>query len=163
MEIDFGGIGKEYAADRAALILRAEGIASGLVNLGGDICILGPHPDGSPWAVHIIHPRQPGTILTTINLAGGALTTSGDYQRYFEFGGKRYCHILDARTGWPVTHWQSASVIAPQCIAAGNASTIAMLLGSEAIPFLEERGVGFLLVDQQGKLHRETSPGRDTP
>ena len=120
--------------------------------LGGDICILGPHPDGAPWPVHIVHPRQPDTLLTTIDLAGGALTTSGDYQRFFEFGGRRYCHILNPRTGWPVNHWRSATVIAPRCTAAGCASTIAMLLEEQALPFLEQQGVGYLLIDRQGEV-----------
>ncbi|MBK9161018.1 MAG: FAD:protein FMN transferase [Nitrosomonadales bacterium] len=163
MEIDFGGIGKEYAADRAALILRAEGISAGLVNLGGDICILGPHPDGSPWAVHIVRPRRPDTIMTTLPLGRGALTTSGDYQRYFESGGKRYCHILDPRTGWPVAYWRSATVIAAQCSAAGSAATIAMLLGGEAVAFLESRKLGYLLVDQQGKVTTNIAPQQRNP
>jgi thiamine biosynthesis lipoprotein len=160
MEIDFGGIGKEYAADRAALILHEEGIASGLVNLGGDIRILGPHPDGSPWPIHIVHPRQQNTILTTFNVAQGALATSGDYQRYLDFDGKRYCHILNPRTGWPVSHWQSVSVVASQCMEAGSAATISMLLESEAVSYLQDRGASYLLVDQQGELHHRISPGQ---
>jgi len=158
MEIDFGGIGKEYAVDRAAEILLAEGISSGLVNLGGDVRILGPHPNGEAWPVHIIHPRKPDSLLTTIDLACGALTTSGDYQRFFEFGGRRYCHILNPRTGWPVNHWQSATIVAPECTAAGCASTITMLLEDAALPFLEERGAGYLLVDQEGKVHEKRPP-----
>jgi len=163
MEIDFGGIGKEYAADLAAQVLRANGIRSGLVNLGGDICILGPQPDGTPWAVHIIHPRRPGTLLTTVHLTQGALTTSGDYLRYFDIGNTRYCHILNPKTGWPVQHWQSASVIAPQCSAAGSASTIAMLLGNAAVPFLDQQKTGYLLVDPQGRLHRKMRQGLTAP
>ena len=154
MEIDFGGIGKEYAADRAADILRAAGIENGLVNLGGDISILGPHPDGTLWDIHIAHPRKPDAIIATVRLAKGALTTSGDYLRYFDFGGMRYCHILNPRTGWPVSYWQSVTVIAPQCSQAGQASSIAMLLENRAESYLKVRELGFLLVDQQGRLHR---------
>ena len=154
MEIDFGGIGKEYAADRAAHVMHGEGISSGLVNLGGDIRILAPHPDGSPWPVHIVHPRQQNTILTTFNIAQGALATSGDYQRYLDFDGKRYCHILNPRNGWSVSHWQSVSVIASQCMEAGSLSTIAMLLESEAVSYLQDHDANYLLADQQGKLHQ---------
>ena len=160
MEIDFGGIGKEYAADRAALVLHGEGISSGLVNLGGDIRILGPHPDGSPWPIHIVHPRQQDTILRTFNLAQGALATSGDYQRYLDLDGKRYCHILNPRTGWSVSHWQSVSVVASQCMEAGSATTISMLLESDAISYLQDRGASYLLVDQQEKLHHKISSGQ---
>lgn len=153
MEIDFGGIGKEYAVDRATAILQTCGITSGVVNLGGDVRVLGPHPDGSPWHIHISHPRQPGAILTTIDLAQGALTTSGDYQRFFDFDGKRYCHILNPHTGQPVAYWQSATIIAPLCLDAGSLSTMAMLLESTALSFLAERQASFLLIDQQGKVH----------
>jgi FAD:protein FMN transferase len=156
MEIDFGGIGKEYAADRAADMLRAEGIEYGLVNLGGDISVLGPHPDGTLWDIHIAHPRQQNAIVATIRLGSGALATSGDYLRYFDFGGTRYCHILNPRTGWPADFWQSSTVIAPQCSRAGQASTSAMLLGDKAGPYLAERGLDFLLVDQQGRLHQKS-------
>lgn len=156
MEIDFGGIGKEYAADRAADILRTEGITNGLVNLGGDISILGPHFGGALWDIHVAHPRKPGAIIATFRLGNGALTTSGDYLRYFDFGGVRYCHILNPRTGWPVSYWQSATVIAPQCSQAGQASSVAMLLENGAEPYLERHGLGFLLVDAGGKLHRST-------
>lgn len=154
MEIDFGGIGKEYAADRAAAILRKDGIENGLVNLGGDISILGPHYDGALWDIHIAHPRKPGAIIVTVRLGKGALTTSGDYLRYFDFGGARYCHILNPHNGRPVSYWQSATVIAPQCSQAGQASSIAMLLENEAEPYLKERGLEYLLVDPLGKLHR---------
>ena len=152
MEIDFGGIGKEYAADRAAAKLMEFGIFHGLVNLGGDIRILGPHPDGSPWPIHIAHPRQPNAIVATIPLTTGALTTSGDYLRYIDCDGKRYCHILNPRTGWPVAHWQSATVIAPTCAVAGSLSTVSMLLEARSIAFLDARNAIYLLVGPQGEL-----------
>jgi FAD:protein FMN transferase len=163
MEIDFGGIGKEYAVDRGAAALRAAGVASGLVNLGGDVHVLGPHPDGSPWRISICHPRRPGEFITAVHLARGALATSGDYQRFLDFGGKRYSHILNPRTGWPASYWQSVTVIAGQCAHAGSSATIAMLLEGEAWPFLEQRGVSFLLVDPQGRLRQKQAVSSGSP
>jgi thiamine biosynthesis lipoprotein len=152
MELDFGGFGKEYAADRAAGLLLAAGVRQGYVNLGGDIRVLGPRPDGGAWRFGIQHPRQPGTTLAVMDLAQGALATSGDYERFFEVDGRRYCHILHPRTGWPVQHWQSVSVQAPLCVAAGAFSTIAMLLGPQAGAFLNAQQVPWLAVDASGTV-----------
>ena len=102
MEIDFGGIGKEYAADRVATICLEHGLRHGLVNLGGDIRAIGPQADGTPWRVGIRHPRVQDAAIAGFDLAAGALATSGDYERYFEIDGKRYCHILNPTTGMPV-------------------------------------------------------------
>jgi thiamine biosynthesis lipoprotein len=158
MEVDFGGFGKEYAADRAGTLLAERGIPGGLVNLGGDIRVIGPRSGNRPWALGIAHPRKPGTVIATIALAHGGLATSGDYERYFERDGRRYCHILDPRSGWPVQHWQSVSVVAPACLAAGALSTIAMLRGPDAPELLRAQGVGFLTIDPQGQICNETSP-----
>ena len=152
MEIDFGGIGKEYAADRAATICIDHGIRHGLVNLAGDVRVLGPQPDGAPWRIGITHPRSPGTTIAGLDLAGGAVATSGDYERYFELDGVRYCHILDPRSGKPVRHWQSVSVIAPLCVVAGSCSTIAMLLEEGARDFLDAQQVRWLGVTLDGSL-----------
>jgi thiamine biosynthesis lipoprotein len=153
MEIDFGGIGKEYAADRAATICIEHGIRNGLVNLAGDVRVLGPRADGSPWRIGIVHPRHTGTTIAGLDLAMGAVATSGDYERYFELNGRRYCHILDPRSGMPVAHWQSVSVIAPLCVVAGSCSTIAMLLGEDARAFLDAQQVQWLGVAPDGSLH----------
>ena len=152
MELDFGGIGKEYAADRAAAICRDHGIVHGYVNLGGDVRVLGGHPDGTPWRIGIRHPRDAGAVIGTATLAEGAVATSGDYERYFEVNGRRYCHLLDARTGRPVTHWQSASVVAPLAILAGSYATIAMLQGPDAERFLIAQRVRYLLVAADGAV-----------
>lgn len=158
MEIDFGGIGKEYAADRAATICIEHGIRSGLVNLAGDVRVLGPRADGSPWRIGIVHPRHTGTTIAGLDLAMGAVATSGDYERYFELNGRRYCHILDPRSGMPVAHWQSVSVIAPLCVVAGSCSTIAMLLGEDGRAFLDAQQVQWLGVAPDGSLHGNANP-----
>ena len=154
MEIDFGGIGKEYAADRAATILQDHGMRHGLVNLGGDVRALGSQDDGTPWRVGIRHPRQDHVAMAGMDLTDGALATSGDYERFFEIDGRRYCHILDATTGMPVTYWQSVSVVAPLCVMAGSCSTIAMLLQADAPAFLDAQGVQWLGVRADGKTIR---------
>ncbi|HEX6794542.1 MAG TPA: FAD:protein FMN transferase [Casimicrobiaceae bacterium] len=152
MEIDFGGIGKEYAADRAATICREHGIAHALVNLGGDVRAIGSRADGSPWRIGIRHPRDGDATIATMMLDDEAVATSGDYERYFERDGRRYCHLLDPRTGMPADHWQSASVAAPLAILAGSYATIAMLGGDRAPAFLRAQHVRFLLVDKEGIL-----------
>lgn len=156
MEIDFGGFGKEYATDRVATLLAQAGASSGVVNFGGDLRVLGPQPDGRAWPVGISHPRRAGALVASIDLCQGALATSGDYERFFELDGQRYCHILNPRTGWPVARWQSVSVLAPVCLAAGALTTIAMLMEDQAGDFLREQGVGFLTVDRDGAIHQES-------
>ena len=152
MEIDFGGFGKEYAADRAAQALREHGATGGYVNLGGDIAAIGPQEDGTPWQIGINDPRDLRQLIATIPLTRGGLATSGDYERYFDLDGQRYCHILNAHTGQPVRYWRSVSVLAPMCIAAGALSTIAMLKERAGESFLQERRVTFLAVDPNGLI-----------
>ena len=154
MELDFGGFGKEYAADRAAEALLALGLRHGYVNLAGDLRVFGPRPDGTPWSVGIRHPRDDDGILASIALRMGALATSGDYERFFERDGRRYCHILDPRSGHSVTYWRSVSVLAPQAIVAGAVSTIAMLRQQDGLAYLHASGFDFLAVDHTGELHR---------
>ena len=157
MELDFGGIGKEYAADRVATILMERGLRHGLVNLGGDIRAIGPQADGAPWRVGIRHPRRESAAVAGFDLAAGALATSGDYERYFDIGGQRYCHIMNPRTGMPVTYWQSISVVSPLCVVAGSCATIAMLLESGAATFLDAQGVQWLGVAADGSLRDATT------
>jgi thiamine biosynthesis lipoprotein len=92
-------------------------------------------------------------MLATLSLGAGALATSGDYERFFELDGVRYCHVLNPRTGWPVQGWRSVSVVAPACLAAGALTTIAMLKGDDALAFLAGQKVGYLAVDATGQIH----------
>ena len=151
MELDLGGIVKEYAADRAAALLAEAGIAHGLVNLGGDLRIVGPQPDGSPWSVGVRDPRHPGRLLTTLALAQGALASSGDYERCIVVDGVRHGHILDPRSGWPVHGLAAVSVAAPLALVAGSACTIAMLMGRDGIAWLAGTALPHLWVDDQGR------------
>jgi FAD:protein FMN transferase len=147
MEIDFGGLAKEYAADRAAAICRSAGIASGLVDLGGDIAVVGPRPGNNPWAVGISDPQHPDRPFAQISLRAGALASSGDYARYIVIGGKRYGHIINPLTGWPIEEVVAVSVSADQCLAAGSLSTIAMLMGKCGIEWLKQLGVAHAWMD----------------
>lgn len=150
MEIDFGGIGKEYAADKAAAVLSQSGISYGLVNLGGDIRAVGAHPGGKPWKIGITHPRDTTRTIAHLSLADAGLATSGDYERFFVHRGKRYCHVLNPKTGWPADGPQSVSVVAPLCIVAGSCATIAMLREEGAADYLREQGYPYLLIDREG-------------
>lgn len=153
MELDFGGYVKEYAADRAAQACRDAGARHGFVELGGDISLIGPHPDGAAWEVGVRNPRNPEVAIAQISLGKGGIASSGDYERYFERDGKRYCHILNPLTGWPVDGLAGVSVVAEQCLIAGTATTIAMLKGAiEGPEWLEELGLKHIYIDTQGVI-----------
>lgn len=144
MEIDLGGIGKEYAVDRVIGLTRAQSEVSVLVNFGGDLVSSGPRADGGAWRVGIDDAWQPSKHRggETFALRRGAAATSGDMFRFLQRDGRRYSHILDARTGWPVEHApRSVTVLAPTCIEAGMLATLAMIRGAEAERFLNAQGV----------------------
>ncbi|MEC4748387.1 FAD:protein FMN transferase [Methylomicrobium sp. Wu6] len=151
IEIDFGGVVKEYAADRAAGLCWSAGIRHGMINLGGDIKLIGPRADDSPWRIGIRDPRQKSALLDTVELAQGAIASSGDYERCLTIGNVRYGHILNPRTGWPVNRLASVSVIADFCVVAGSASTIAMLKEEEGPSWLESLALPHLWVDVNGE------------
>lgn len=153
MEIDFGGIGKEYAADRVATVCREMGIAHGYVNLGGDLCVWGPQPDGKPWLIGIRDPSRPDGLLVRLPVFSGGLATSGDYERCIEIAGRRYSHLLDPRSGRPVAGLRSVTVQASSCLVAGSITTIALLKGAAGLAWLEDAGLPFLAVDEMGSLH----------
>ncbi|MER2513523.1 MAG: FAD:protein FMN transferase [Nitrosomonas ureae] len=151
MEIDFGGVVKEYAVDRAASLCWDAGIHHGLVNLGGDIRVIGPHPDGSPWRIAIRHPRNPEGVLQTLLLHSGALASSGDYERCITLNGTRYSHVLNPKTGWPVHYMAAVSVLGEFCVVAGSASTIGMLKGENGAAWLNTLGLPHLWVNVSGE------------
>ncbi len=143
MEIDFGGIGKEYAVDAAVEL--ATSIApelSCLVNFGGDVAVNRQRQDGEPWRVGVEAVRRAGSAAGLIELRRGGLATSGDTRRFVLRGADRYSHILDARTGWPVRDApHSITVAANTCTQAGTLTTLAMLQGARARSYLERSGV----------------------
>lgn len=110
VKIDLGGYAKGYALDRAAAILKQQGIHNALINIGGNVMALGTH-GSRDWRVGIQHPRKPGPIATLELHDGEAIGTSGDYQRYFELNGKRYCHLIDPRNGHPVQGVEAVTIL----------------------------------------------------
>jgi FAD:protein FMN transferase len=147
MQIDFGGIGKEYAVDSAAMLagsLAPE--VSCLVNFGGDIAVRAPSDSDREWSVGIERFDQTGVAREIIKLRRGALATSGDSRRFVIKDGRRYSHILDARTGWPIPDApRSVTVAADTCTQAGTLTTLAMLQGAGASDFLRASGCKFWL------------------
>ncbi len=124
VKLDLGGYAKGYALDIAASYLRQQQVKNALINIGGNITALGQHGD-KPWRVGIQHPRSP-TAIATLELADGwSIGTSGDYQRYFMLNGKRFCHIIDPRTGYPAQHTQAVTVLVPPGKNAGVLSDVA--------------------------------------
>jgi thiamine biosynthesis lipoprotein len=124
VKLDLGGYAKGYALDKAATYLRQRHVKNALINIGGNIIAIGQHGD-TPWHVGIQHPRIPMAIATIDLPDGWAIGTSGDYQRYFMLNGKRYCHIIDPRTGYPVQHTQAVTVLVPPQSNAGVLSDVA--------------------------------------
>lgn len=124
VKLDLGGYAKGYALDVASHYLRQQGVKNALINIGGNIMALGQHGD-KPWRVGIQHPRNPNAIATLDLPDGWAIGTSGDYQRYFMLEGKRYCHIIDPRTGYPAPRTQAVTVLVPPSPNAGVLSDVA--------------------------------------
>jgi len=179
MLMDLGGIAKGYAADKAVEVMKKNGIKSGLVAIAGDIKAFGLKPDGKPWKIGIKNPRTPplnpllipplvrgdregskggdggsDDIMATIELTDMAISTSGDYERYFVIEGKRYHHILNPKTGYPADECQSVSVIAKDGAVTDPFSTGIFVLGYEkGLKLLEEMGLDGIIVDKDGKIH----------
>lgn len=139
MEIDLGGIGKEYAVDRAVLELRASAAVPCLVNFGGDLAITGPPQLRNAWSIGI-EGIELDAADKLIELRQGAIATSGDARRFLRRNGIRYGHVIDPRTGWPVSDAASSiTVAADTCTQAGTLATLAMLRGRDAERFLDRQ------------------------
>jgi thiamine biosynthesis lipoprotein len=157
MTFDFGGVVKEYAADRISLLLSKEGFHNGYVDLGGDLSVIGPHPEGSPWRAGIRNPNGSGDALASVEVSRGGLATSGDYERCSDIDGIRYGHIINPKTGWPVSQPEknltAVSVLAPTCLLAGSLTTLAVLAGSTGgLKLLEDSGLPWLAIANDGKI-----------
>lgn len=154
MQLDFGGFGKEYAVDKTAAVLAEREVKSALINLGGDLRVLGTHPDGSEWHVGISHPRVANGVLCSVKMKSGSLATSGDYERSFEIDGRRYSHIINPKTGWPVDGFQSVSIFEESCLIAGTAATITMLSGEKhGESYLYSLNQPFIAVRSTGEVY----------
>jgi thiamine biosynthesis lipoprotein len=151
MELDLGGIAKEYAVDKVLQLLQqqfaAQQAPSLVVNFGGDMASNRPRDDGSLWRIGIENPTLVDQAISAVGLSSGALATSGDSRRFLLKNGVRYSHILNPKTGWPVTDApRSVTVAAPNCLLAGMLATTALLQGDDAEAFLQAQGLKYWLV-----------------
>ena len=156
VQLDLGGYGKGYALDRAAAILKAHGVGNALINIGGNVLALGSKGE-APWRVGIQHPREPRPLASLPLRDGEAIGTSGDYQRFFEMDGERYCHLLDPRSGRPARGTQAVTVLITPRPGAGTLSDAASkpaYLGGEAWRDYARRfGIDHALrVDADGRI-----------
>lgn len=131
VELDFGAIGKGYAVDQAIAALRARGVRNALVDAGGNFAAIGTPAQREHWRIGIRDPLQRDALLADLDFGDAGIATSGGYENYFEADGKRYVHIFDPRTGYPVVGMLSATVIAPTATAADALSTATFVLGME--------------------------------
>lgn len=155
MEIDLGGVGKEYAVDRTARLLREEGVRSAVVSFSGDVRTIGSRGDGRPWKVGVVDPRNRNRCRFAVRpLSDAGVATSGDYERGFVRDGVRYHHILDARTGWPARGVASATVVAATAFRAGCYATASFLFGPvKGLELLEEaENVEGALITEDGEI-----------
>ena len=158
MIIDLGGIAKGYAVDRAFELLKNLGYKNLVVNAGGDLRVGGSKPDG-PWSIGIQHPREPEKIMARISLSDTAMATSGDYEKFFIYQGKRYHHILNPKNGFPAEECQSVTILHKEGTTADALATAIFVLGPEKGYALCQRlkGVDCLIIDKEGKV--TFSPG----
>lgn len=163
MAIDLGGIAKGYAADRAAVVLRANGIVSALINAGGDMRCMGERPGGGPWKVGVRHPRRRDALACEISLTDRGIDTSGDYERYAMVAGRRCSHIIDPRRGIPVGDTVvSATVIAPDSATADIYATALCILGEDGLTIVRQAGLDALIIlNCGGRLEMRMTNGME--
>lgn len=166
MSLDLGGIGKGYAADAVDAILRSGGVTSALVNLGGNILVIGPKDDGKPWRIGLQDPSADrGRYFLSLDLVDGTIVTSGPYERFFEEDGVVYHHILDSRTGYPAdTHIVSMTLVGTDSTGMDALSTASFVMGPEkSLAFLETLpGVQAVCLLDDGTIHMTTGLATDT-
>ena len=153
MKIDVGGIGKGFAAEKAAAVMREVGASGGVVAVSGDLRVFGRQADGTAWPVFIQHPRQPGKFLATLEATDEAISTAGDYERFFIQDGVRYHHILDPETLQPARLCQSVTIVAPDGTLADGLDTGVFVMGPvKGMALIERLGLGAVIVDAQGRI-----------
>ncbi|WP_374399189.1 FAD:protein FMN transferase [Flavobacterium sp.] len=155
MKLGLGGIGQGYIADKIKVLLQEKGCSSGLVNVSGDINTWGKQPNGNLWTVGIVNPMNKNKVFATFPLDDSAVETSGSYEKYVTFNGKRYSHIIDPRTGYPATGIVSVSVFAKQTEIADALATGIFVMGVEVgLDLVNQlKGIGCIIVDDKGGIH----------
>jgi thiamine biosynthesis lipoprotein len=154
MKLGLGGIGQGYIADKIKALLQSNGCVAGLVNVSGDISTWGKQPNGEKWKVGIKNPMNKNKIFATFPLEDTAVETSGSYEKYVTFNGKRYSHIIDTRTGYPATGLISVSVFAKTTELADALATGVFVMGKDAGMNLVNQlpGISCIMVDEDGKV-----------
>jgi len=154
MKLGLGGIGQGYIADKIKALLQSNGCVAGLVNVSGDISTWGKQPNGEQWKVGIKNPMNKNKIFATFPLEDTAVETSGSYEKYVTFNGKRYSHIIDTRTGYPATGLISVSVFAKTTELADALATGVFVMGKDAGMNLVNQlpGISCIMVDEEGKV-----------
>ena len=154
MKIGFGALGEGYATNKCKEMMLAKGIQSGIINATGDMSVWGTQPNGTNWNIGITNPFHPKDISAVIALKNTAVTTSGSYEKFVTFNGKRYSHIINPATGYPATGLCSVTVLGPNAETANGFSTSAMVLGKkEAIKLLNQfPDYSFILITDSGKM-----------
>ena len=151
MEIDLGGLVKEYAADSTVSLMRDLNVTSAMIELAGDVATIGDSEDATPWRVGIQDPEGTGSVCA-VRLSNAAIATSGNYARRIGFQGKQYGHLLNPKTGWPVEGPTSVSVVDGHCLTAGAVATVACLHAEKAArAWLEHAALPWLMVSTTGK------------
>jgi FAD:protein FMN transferase len=155
MKLGLGGIGQGYIADKIKDLLLSKGCTSGIVNVSGDINAWGYQTTGKPWTVAIVNPMNKSKVFATFPLENSAVETSGSYEKFVVFDGKRYSHIIDPRTGYPAQGVVSVSVFAKQTEIADALATGIFVLGVDVGLNLvnQLKGIGCIIVDDKGEIH----------
>ncbi len=164
VQIDLGGIAKGYAVDNCVALLKARGVKEALVVAGGDSRVLGDKR-GRPWMIGIRDPRRKDTMVAMIPLVDAAISTSGDYERYFEAGGVRYHHILDPKTGMSATGVRGVTIVGPDATTTEGISKSVFIMGPErGIRFAESLpGIDAVIIDGDGNMHYTAGLRRESP
>jgi thiamine biosynthesis lipoprotein len=155
MRIGFGGIGKGYAAERAKAVLKAKGIKSGIVNASGDLAVWGNQPNGEPWTIGIADPNLINQPFSKLQLADGAIATSGNYEKFVVIDGKKYSHTINPKTGLPVTGLKSVTVICPNAELADALATPLTVMGIKTGLHLvnQLKHVACIFIDDNNRIH----------
>jgi FAD:protein FMN transferase len=156
MRIGFGGIGKGYAADKAAQLLRNKGVTSGIVNASGDLITWGNQPNGNPWTISLAHPDLPTEAFSKLNISNLAVATSGNYEKFVMIDGKKYSHTINPKTGYPISGIKSVSIICPIAELADALATPVTIMGVEAgLNLINQlNGVEGIIIDDQNHVYK---------
>ena len=156
MRIGFGGIGKGYAADQAAQLLKKQGVESGIVNASGDLITWGNQPNGHPWTISLAHPDLPNQAFSELNISNLAVATSGNYEKFVIIDGKKYSHTINPKSGLPISGIKSVSIICPIAELADALATPVTILGVEkGLDLINKmKNVACVIIDDHNNVYK---------